>query len=283
MFRSGRVSGYERKIDFVFLSRRKRDLGFFGLFFDTLNGVGLLGEIDAGVIFELCNDPVHDAVIPVITAEVRVTIRGADFKDPIANFQRRDIKCATTEVINGDFFVFHFIKTVGQRGGSRFIDNSLNVKPRDLACIFCGITLRIVKISGHRNDGFRDFLTQLGFGVRFKLGENHCRDFLRRESLRFTVNLDLNVCVTIGCFDEFVRHAVFFCADFVKFAAHEALNRKNRVGRVCDGLTFSGLTHKTLARFCEGHNGWSCACALGVFQHDRLTGFHHRHAGVCCS
>jgi hypothetical protein len=78
-------------------------------------------------------------------------------------------------------------------------------------------------------------------------------------------------------------HAVLFAADFVEFAAHETLHREDRVCGIRNGLAFGGLADEAFAGFCEGYDGWCGACALGVFQHDGLTGFHHRHARVCGS
>ena len=141
VFRTRGVCGHERKIDLVFLGRGESDLRFFGLFLDALNGVGLLREVDAGLAFELRNDPIHDAVIPVITTEVGVAIGGAYLEDTVADFQRRDVECAAAEVIHSDLLVFFLIESVGQRGGGRFVDDALDVEAGDLACIFRRVTL----------------------------------------------------------------------------------------------------------------------------------------------
>ena len=49
VLRSGLIGGDERQIDLVFLRGGERDLGLLGFFLDALDGVGLLGEIDAAV------------------------------------------------------------------------------------------------------------------------------------------------------------------------------------------------------------------------------------------
>ena len=114
VLRPGGVGGDEGQIDFEFLGGREGDLGFFAFFFNALNGVGLLGEVDAGVFFELVNDPIHDAVIPIITTEVSVAIGGFDFEDAVTDFERGDVECAAAKVIDGDFFVLHLVESVGQ-------------------------------------------------------------------------------------------------------------------------------------------------------------------------
>lgn len=180
-------------------------------------------------------------------------------------------------------FRLFLIESVGQRGSGRFVDDAFDVEAGDLAGILRRVTLRIVEVGGNRDDGFGDFFAQLRFRVGLELGEDHRRDFLRRESLWLAFDLDLNVGIAVGGFDELVRYAVFFRADFVILATHEALHRENGVCGVRDRLALGGLADQAFAGFREGHDRWCCACSLGVLQHDGLTGFHHRHARVGCS
>ena len=42
-----------------------------------------------------------------------------------------------------------------------------------------------------------------------------------------------------------------FLLDFVELAAHEPLDRENRVLRIRDGLTFGGLADQSLAALCK--------------------------------
>ena len=212
-----------------------------------------------------------------------VAIGSADFEDAVTDFKGRDVECAAAEVIDGDFLVLHLVESVGQRGCCGLVDDALHIETGDLACILRGVALRVVEICWDCDDGLCDFLTQLGLSIGLELREDHGGDFLWREALRLAVDIDLNVRVAIGGFHKFVRHAVLFAADFVEFAAHETLHREDRVRGVRDGLALGGLADEALAGFCEGDDGWCGARALGVFQHDGFTGFHHRHAGVCGS
>ena len=280
VLRPGGVGGDERQVDVELLGGRERDLGLFTFFFDALHGVGLLGEVDAGVLFELLDDPIHDAVVPVVTTEVGVAIRGADFENAVADFEGGDVECAAAEVIDGDFFVLHLVESVGQRSGGRLVDDALHIEARDLAGVLRRVALRVVEVGRDSDDGFGDFFTELGLSVGLELREDHRGDFGRRECLRLAVDLDLDVGVAVGGFDEFIGHAVLLGADLVVFAAHEALDRENGVCRVRDGLAFRGLADEALAGFRERDDRRCGAGALGVLQHNRLTGFHHGHAGV---
>ena len=60
-----------------------------------------------------------------------ITIGRLDFDDIIAHFKDRNIKRPATEVVDGDGLIRLLVKTVGQRGGSRFVDNAFDVQASD--------------------------------------------------------------------------------------------------------------------------------------------------------
>ena len=63
-------------------------------------------------------------------------------------------------------------------------------------------------------------------------------------------------------------------------AAHEALDREDRVLRVGDGLALGDLADEPLAVLREADDGRGRAPAFGVRDHDRIAAFHHRDDGV---
>ena len=81
-------------------------------------------------------------------------------------------------------------------------------------------------------------------------------------------------------FDDLVRHALDFFADFVEFAAHETLDGIDRVARIGDGLALGGVADDAFAGFRERDDGRRRALALGIFQDERFAAFHDGHAGV---
>ena len=87
VLRPARVRGDKRQVNFIFLGTRQRDLRFFSFFLDALDRVGLLGQIDAGVLFEFGDDPIHDLRIPVVTAKVRVAVGRFHFENAVADFE----------------------------------------------------------------------------------------------------------------------------------------------------------------------------------------------------
>ena len=85
--------------------------------------IGLLAEINSLVLLEFSQDPVDDGVVPVVAAQVGVTVGGLHFEDTVADLQDGDIERAAAKVIDGDLFVFLLIKTVGQRSCRGFVDD----------------------------------------------------------------------------------------------------------------------------------------------------------------
>ena len=280
VLRSARVGGDEGKVDLVLLGRGECDLGLLGLFLDTLDGVGLLGEVDAGLGFELRDDPLHDAVVPIVAAEVGVAVGAAHLEDAVAELEGRDVKGASTEVIDGDLLVFLLLEAVGERGCRRLIDDAQDLEAGNLAGVLRGIALGVVEVSGNGDNRLGDLLTQLGLGVALELGEDHCGNLRRAEALRLAVDLNLDVGVAVRSFHQLVRNAVLLAAALVVLAAHETLHGEDGVLRVGDGLALGGLADKALAALAEGNDRWGRAGAFGVFQNDRLAAFHHGHAGV---
>ncbi len=241
---------------------------------------GCLREIDAAVLLELVDDPVDRGVVPVVAAEVGVAIGGLDFENAVADFEHGDVEGAAAEVVDGDLFVLLLVETVGERGGGRLVDDAEHFEAGDLAGVLGRVALRVVEISRHGDDGLGDLFAELGFRVGLEFREDHRRNFLRREGLLLAVHFHLDVGVAIRRLHDLVRHAMFFFADLVEFAAHEALDREDGVGWIGDRLAFGRLADEAFAVLGERDNRRRRARAFGVFQNHRLAAFHDGHAGV---
>ena len=173
VLRSARIGSDKGEIDLVLLRGGEGYLGLFGFLFDTLNGIWLLGEINAGLSFEFTDDPFHDAVVPVVSTQMGVTVGSTHLKDTISEFKGRNVKGASTQIINGDLFILVFLKTIGQRSSGWLVDDAQHFKSGDLAGILGGIALGVIEISGNSNDCLGNLFTQLGLGIAFELSQNH--------------------------------------------------------------------------------------------------------------
>ena len=168
------------KRDFGFLHGREFHLGLFRRFLQSLQGHLVFGEIDALVLLELVDDPVDDALVDVVAAQVRVAVGGLHFDDAFADFKDRNIERAAAKVVDGDGFVLLLVQTVGQSSGGRLIDDAKHFKTGDAAGIFRGLALRVVEVCRNRDDGLVDLLAQIVFRRALQLLQNHRGDFRRR-------------------------------------------------------------------------------------------------------
>ena len=254
VLRAAGISGDEGEVDLVLLGRGEGDLCLLGLFLDALDGVGLLGEVDAGLGFELADDPIHDAVVPVVATQVRVAVGAANLEDAVSKLQGRDVEGTAAEIVDGDLLVGLLLEAVGQGGGGGLVDDAQHLESGDLAGILGGVALGVVEVSRDRDDRLTDLFTELGLGVALELREDHRGDLGRGEGLGLPVDLHLDVGVAIGGFHKLVRDAVLLAAALVVLAAHETLHGEDRVLRVGDGLTLGGLADKTLTALAESND-----------------------------
>jgi hypothetical protein len=83
-------------------------------------------DICAGLLLVLLDKVFDDAVIKVLTTEVGITSSSQDLKDTVVDREKRNVECATSEVIDDDpgFSLGLLVKTVGDSSGCGFIDDT---------------------------------------------------------------------------------------------------------------------------------------------------------------
>ena len=199
------------------------------------------------------------------------------FAIEVDGFDDGDVEGAATEVIDGDFRVARAtVHAVGEGGGGRFVDDALDVQPGDAAGGNCRLTLAVVEVGGHGDDGFADFFAEEVFHGFFHFHQ-HARRYFRRCHF-FVHCFDPGVAV-VGL-DDFVGDEVdvFLHFFFVEAAANQALDGVEGVFRVGDRLTFRRLADQHFAVVGEGDDGRRGARAFGVFDDARLVAVHDGYA-----
>ena len=83
----------------------------------------------------------NDALIKVVASEVCVTIGRAYFYRVFRNFEDRNIKGSTTEVVDGDLFILLLVEAIGQCSRSRFIDDTTDIETSDFSGFFGRLAL----------------------------------------------------------------------------------------------------------------------------------------------
>jgi hypothetical protein len=164
------------------------DLGLLGLFLQALQRHRILAQVDAVFLLEGVHEPADERVVPIVAAEVGVAVGRLDLENAVADFEHGHVKCAAAQIEHRDLLVLLLVEAIGERRSRRLVDDAEHIETGDLARILGGLTLRIVEISGHRDDGLSDFLTEIGLGIGFQFTEHKCGDLLGRELLGLVTN-----------------------------------------------------------------------------------------------
>ena len=217
-----------------------------------MQGLTIFSQVNTLLTLELIGSPVHNSLIPVITAEVCVTVRGLDLDHAFTHFQDRDIECASTQIEDQDRFVLLLIEAICQGGGCGLVDDAHHFKTGDLACILRRLALAVIKIRRDGDHGLRHRLAKIGLGIGLKLGQNHRADFLRAV---FPVrDRDLYPYVVCRSLYYFIGNHLAFDFGLFKMAADKAFDGIDRIFRIDDGLALGGLTDQTLIILIECHD-----------------------------
>ena len=232
------------------------DLGLLGRLAQALHGHLVAREVDPVGVLELRHQPVDDALVPVVAAQVVVTGGRLDLDHTVADLQQGHVERATTEVEDEDpLLLVGLVQAVGQGRGRGLVDDARDVQARDLAGLLGGLPLGVVEVSRDRDHGVGDGLAEVGLRVALELAQHAGADLLGSEAL-----------VVHG-------HAV-------GGVAHVALDRSDGAVRVGDGLALGDLTDEDLAVLGEGDHGGGRPRTLGVGDHDGLARLEDGDAGV---
>jgi hypothetical protein len=113
---AGGVGGDEGKVDLRLRGGGELHLGLLRRFLEPLEGHLVLAEVDALVLLELADDPLDDALVQVVAAEMGVPVRGLDLDHALADLQDGDVEGPAAEVVDRDRLVLLLVEAVGQRG-----------------------------------------------------------------------------------------------------------------------------------------------------------------------
>ena len=170
---------YGRLISVVAVERQL-DLRLLGGLLEALEGLLVLGQVDALVLLELGQQPVDDPLVEVVAAEVGVAVGRLDLEDALAQLEDRDVEGAAAQVVDGDLLVALLVEAVGQRRRGRLVDDPLDVETGDAAGVLGRLALRVVEVGRDGDDRLGDLLAEVRLGVRLELLEDHRADLGRR-------------------------------------------------------------------------------------------------------
>jgi hypothetical protein len=118
----------ERQVDLGLRHRRELALGLLGGFLQALERHRVLAQVDALGLLELVGQPVDQALVEVVAAQVGVAVGRAHLEHAVADLEDRDVERAAAQVVDRDLLVRLLVETVGQRGRGRLVDDALDVE-----------------------------------------------------------------------------------------------------------------------------------------------------------
>ena len=247
----------ERKVDVGRSRCGQLLLGLLSRLFQSLHGHLVSGEVNAFLALELADHPVDDPLVEVIAAETCVAVGGQNFDNAVADLDDGNIECTAAQVIDHDLLLFLVVQAVSKRRSRGLVDDSLDIKAGDLACVLGRLSLRVVEVRGDSDDSLGHLLAEIALSIRFQLLKDHRGDLLGRILLA-------------------VDGAAAICA-------HVSLDGRNCIVCICNCLTLCGLTDQSLAVLGESDDRRCGPCAFLVRDDSGLAAFHDCHAAVCCS
>ena len=198
----------------------------------------VLGQVGAVAVLEVLDQPVHDALVPVVAAEVVVTAGRLHLDHAVADLEQGHVEGAAAEVEDQDGGLGVLVQVVGQGRRGRLVDDAEHVQAGDGPGLLGRLPLRVAEVSGDRDHRVGDGLAQVGLGVPLELLQDERADLLRRELL--AVDVDRPV------------------------GAHLALDRPDGPVHVGHCLPLGDLADENLAVLREGDHGRRGPRALGV-------------------
>ena len=228
--------------------RGERALGALDLAAQLLDGALVLGRVGAVLALEDLEQVLDHAVVKVLAAKVGVA-RGRDhLEDAVVNGEERNVEGATAQVEDQNVLLARLlVEAVGNGGGGGLVDDAHDVEARDGARVLGRLTLRVVEVGRHGDDGVLDLLAEEGLGGLLHLDKHHGGDLLGGKGLGLAARLDLDVGLAVGRHDrERPQLHVVLHGGVRKSAANEALGVVHGVGRVERGLVLGGVADEAL-------------------------------------
>ena len=224
VLRPGGVGRDEGQADLGLRRAREVDLGPLRRLEQPLQRLRVRAQVDAAVALELVCQPVDDALVEVVAAEVAVAARRPHLDDAVADVEQRDVERATAQVEHEHGLLALLVEAVGERGGRGLVDDPQHLEPGDLAGILGRLPLRVVEVGGNGDHRLGDALAERLAGIVGQLAQDQRGDLLR--GVQLAPHLEAHG--VAGVLDDLVGDELRLLRDLVPLAPDEALDRVER-------------------------------------------------------
>ncbi|KAL3186443.1 hypothetical protein MRX96_027486 [Rhipicephalus microplus] len=246
----------------------------------------VLSQVLAVFALELLHEVLDHSVVEVLASQVGVARRGSDLEHgTLVDGQHRDVEGAASEVEDEDVPLASqvLVQSVGESSCGRLVDDAQHVETRNGTGVLGGLPLRVVEVSGHRDDSIAHLFSQVRLGDLLHLSENHGADLFRVEALALSLELDADfwLAAVVLHFERPVLNVVLDLGVIVA-APDQPLGVEHRVLRVHGRLRLGSIADQPLG-IREGYVARRRAIALVVGDDLNSAMLKDTHAGVRCA
>uniref|UniRef100_A0AAG5CTL2 NAD-specific glutamate dehydrogenase n=1 Tax=Anopheles atroparvus TaxID=41427 RepID=A0AAG5CTL2_ANOAO len=269
-------------LDAHLVAGRQGPLRLLHLATQLLHRPVVLADVLALLLLVQLDEVVHDALIEVLTAQMRVAVGGHHLEHTVIDGQQRHVEGSTAQIEHQYVLLaVLLVQTVRDGGRRRLVDDAHDVQAGDHSRVLGRLTLGVVEVGRHGHDGVRHLLAQVRLGRFLHLAQHHGGDFLRREHLIALARRDTDVRFRV-LFDHLERQQLDVVLHRMvgELAPDQTLRVEHRVLRVGRQLVLGGVTDQTLAVGRERHVGGCDAVSLVVGDDLHAAIFVDAHARV---
>ena len=176
----------------------------------------------------LGHHPVGQRCVIVVAPQGRIATRGNHLEHTLRQAQDRNIEGTAAQVIHRVHTLAGIVQPVGNGSGSGFVDKAQQIDACQLGCILGRLALGIVEVRRHRDDSAVQIIVEGVFGPVAQ----RCQDLGADLYGGFHAVHRCNTHHAAFCWlHKFVGQLSSLC-HILQTAAHEALDRRNRVARI---------------------------------------------------
>ncbi len=156
------AGGDEGQVDLGLVGEGQFPFGLLGRLLDALEGVLVPGQVVTRLPAVLLEEPLDDALVEVLAAQIGIAVGREDMEDAAADLQDGDVEGPAAHVKNGHRSGRFGVQAVSQAGRRRLIDDAQDVQAGDGGRILGRLALVVVEIGRNGDDGFLDVLAEMG-------------------------------------------------------------------------------------------------------------------------
>ena len=254
------------------------DLGLFGCFGEPLQRLSIASQVEPVLLLEGLSQPIHDATIPIVAAQLGVAAGGLHIEHPLRHPQHRHVERAAAQVEHQHPLHGAAIEAVRQGGGGGFVEDALHRDARQPTGVAGGLALGIVEIGGNGDHRRFHRLAQVGAGVVHQLAQDAGHQLFRRV-LPLGGRADhANVALIVGA--HRVGHREAAVVELLPLTAHESLEVREGIAGVEHQLAAGQLTHQQLLVLAETHHRRRGAAPFSAGDHLGAAPLQHGHHGI---